>query len=106
MVAAVTASAGVILVCVQASDITKGMDGGSEDPGLRSVASTTARAGAHHGARRRIALQTEAVHRRGQQHRLYSGGRECGNSGIVNLLKMIGRDSTHAGCQFRGSWSV
>ena len=43
MVAAVIASAGVIFICVQASDRIIGMEGVGEEPGLKSVASTTAR---------------------------------------------------------------
>ena len=34
--------AGVIFICVQASDITTGMDAMGEEPGLKSVAKTTA----------------------------------------------------------------
>src|ERR1035441_5050816 len=41
-VAAVIASAGVIFICVQASDSTIGIDVVGEEPGLKSVASTTA----------------------------------------------------------------
>jgi len=41
MVAAEIASAGDIFICVQASDMTKGMLGVGEDPGLKSVANAT-----------------------------------------------------------------
>ncbi len=54
MVVAVIASAGVMRVCVEASDRTKGIDGVGDEPGLKSVARTTgkpasiiARAGAN-----------------------------------------------------------
>src|SRR5207237_3505042 len=43
IVVAVTASAGDIFICVQASERTIGVDGVGDDPGLKSVASTTAR---------------------------------------------------------------
>ena len=42
MVAAVIASAGDIFICVHASDRSIGIDGVGDDPGLKSVASTTA----------------------------------------------------------------
>ena len=42
MVAAVIASAGVIFICVHASDSIIGMEGVGDEPGLKSVASTTA----------------------------------------------------------------
>jgi len=43
IVAPVIASAGDIFICVQASDKTIGIDGVGDEPGLKSVASTTAR---------------------------------------------------------------
>ncbi len=43
MVAAVMASAGVIFMCVQASESTIGIDAVGDEPGLKSVASTTGR---------------------------------------------------------------
>jgi cell division transport system permease protein len=42
-VAAVIASAGVIFICVHASDSTSGIEAVGDEPGLKSVASTTAR---------------------------------------------------------------
>src|ERR1044072_2977496 len=42
IVAALIASAGDIFICVQASERTIGIDGVGDEPGLKSVASTTA----------------------------------------------------------------
>jgi hypothetical protein len=42
-VAAAIASAGDIFICVQARERTIGIDGVGEEPGLKSLASTTAR---------------------------------------------------------------
>ena len=42
MVAAVIASAGIIFIWVQASERIIGIEGVGEEPGLKSVASTTA----------------------------------------------------------------
>ena len=41
MVAAVMDSAGVIFICVEASESTMGIEAVGDDPGLKSVASTT-----------------------------------------------------------------
>ena len=74
MVAAVMASAGVIFICVQASERIMGMEGVGEEPGLKSVASTTARPTSIMSRARRVAGRAERVDGAGQQNGLDAGG--------------------------------
>ena len=103
MVAAVMASDGVIFICVQARDRIIGMDGVGEEPGLKSVASTTASPDWIIVARVGITGGPERIDRARQQHRLHARRLERQDAARAGVFQMIGRGSLQFGRQRRAA---
>src|ERR1039457_1267873 len=94
MVTVVIASAGVIFICVAASESTMGMEAVGELPGLKSVASTTGRPRSimRRGAppTGRGARGAEALHSGREQLCLRAGAVQAGQSGGCASLQSVG----------------
>ena len=84
------ASAGLIRICVTASESIIGIDALGEEPGLKSVAKTTARPASIIRASIRILFRTKRINRSWQKHRLDVGFCQRADAIRSRLFEMIG----------------
>ena len=91
MVAAAIASAGVIFICVEASESTIGIDAVGEEPGLKSVASTGRIPSSIILRAAGYCVKAERVDGAGQQDGLDSGGVQRVEAGLRGALQVVRR---------------